>query len=220
MYKKTIFTALMALALPFFAIAQEAPTPTIAIAVDKMNVIYAGLDNPLTIAINGHPFEDLDISSDKLNLVALDKFGRFNARINGAALGEAYINIHSKKTGKQLGSFRFRLKRIPDPVAQIGGKTGGVFSSGGMQAQQGIIAMIEGFDISAQCQITSFTCYYSPVRAQVETYQQSGGRFTSLTLAAIKKAKPGDMYQFVDIKAFCPGDPIARSINSIAIQIK
>jgi hypothetical protein len=35
-----------------------------------------------------------------------------------------------------------------------------------------------------------------------------------------KMAKPGDSYQFLEVKARCPGDGAARSVGSLSFVIK
>lgn len=201
--------------------AQKPSDFNIAIAANRMNVLFAGVDNPLTIAVNSHPFSDLEISSDPaISLTRMNERGDYMAHVLDVSSGSAKIRARSKKTGALIAEYSFRLKRIPDPVAKIQNRTGGSFSSGEMQAQMGIIAVLEGFDMEARCEITSFTCYYTPVRGQVEEHKQMGGRFAGDVLAAVKRARVGDQYQFVDIKARCPGDRAGRSINSIAIVIK
>ncbi len=246
MYKKTIFTALMALALPFFAAAQEPVQHTIAIAVDKMNVIYAGLDNPLTIAINGHSFEDLEISSDRLNLIPINNQGHFNAQVivkepekvdtqewknakTGKPIGADYpkkdstlITIRSKQTGKILGKQVFYIEPKPRPIAKIAGAESGmlrVVGTGTMKAQRNIAASVGLFGFERKCEVVSFVLYYTPKRGQQIEHKQEGGLFTNETLALIQNAKAGDEYKFVAIKALCAGDKTPQVANNITFKV-
>jgi gliding motility-associated protein GldM len=199
----------------FFEVGQ----PSVNVSADKMNVFYIGVDNPISVAAAGVSSNDIGVSASGggINLSSTGK-SSFNVKV--ASQGEAVIKVTDKKSGKQLGEFKFRVKKIPDPVAQIGGKTGGSFGSGQMSAQLGVMAVLENFDFEAKCDIQSYTLYYTKKRQDPQALNGSGARFDAQVAAAVRAAGIGDSYNFVDIKARCPGDATGRTINTIGITIK
>ncbi len=196
----------------------EVGQPSVSVAADKMNVFYIGVDNPITVAAAGVSSNDVGVSINGASSTLSGSKSNYVVKVGAA--GEAVIKITDKKAGKTLGEFKFRAKKIPDPVAKIGGKTGGAFGTGAMGAQQGIIPELENFDFAAKCDIQSYTLYYTKRRQDPAQIEGKGGRFEGQALAAVKAAGVGDTYQFVDIKARCPGDVAGRTINSISIVIK
>lgn len=199
----------------FFEVGQ----PSVNVSADKMNVFYIGVDNPISIAAAGVSSNDIGVSASGSG-IALSSTGKSSYNVKVATPGESFIKISDKKNGKQLGEFKFRVKKIPDPVAKIGGKTGGTFGSGQMGAQLGIFPELENFDFEAKCDIQSYTLYYTKRRQDPQALNGTGNRFDGQVAAAVKAAGVGDTYNFVDIKARCPGDAIGRTINTIGISIK
>ena len=197
----------------------EVGQPSVNVSADKMNVFYIGVDNPISVAAAGVSSNDIAINATGGG-VTLNKQSNSKYIVKATAQGETKITVTDKKAGKQLGAFDFRVKKIPDPVAKIGNSTGGAMGSGVMSVQRGIIPVLENFDFDAKCEIQSYTLYYTKKRADTQMIQGQGGAFSGQVLAAVQAAGVGDSYNFVDIKARCPGDAVGRTINTIGITIK
>lgn len=117
-------------------------------------------------------------------------------------------------------SFKFRAKRIPTPIPQLSGKTGGAIPNGTFKAQQGIIPVLEGFDFDAKCAIGGFRLVRIAPRQDPEFATAQGGRFSGEVEKLILKAKPGDRFIFEEIKARCPGDQAGRELNEMSFKIQ
>lgn len=191
---------------------------TIAISVDKLNVFYAGVDNPITIGTN-IPRENIQLTALEGSGLIISKSSRNSYIVKASKSGSATINVTNTATGKTY-PFQFRVKRIPDPIVRLGKKTDGIMGAGEFKAQQGLVAWMDGFDFDARCDIQSFTMYHT-VRGQTPIEMtQSGGRFSGTVARAIQAAQPGDQYAFTNVKARCPGDKAGRRINGLSFQIK
>lgn len=83
-----------------------------------------------------------------------------------------------------------------------------------------LAAVLKDFDFGAKCSIQSFTLHYTPKRDDAIELKGEGAYFSSRIRGAVQAAKRGDQYTFTDVKARCPGDPAARSVNGLAFQIK
>ncbi len=197
--------------------------PISMVGAYKMNVVYVGVDNPLGIVVNAIPPEDLLVEAIGCGAtLKIDKTNRWNWHytLNVQEAGEVKIILKEKKSNSIINCVYFRSKRIPDPVVRLGRKTGGAIGTGEMRAQLGLIPELENFDFEARCAIQSFTLYYTARREEPVEIKATGGRFTGAVLEAIKKANIGDQYQFVDMRVSCPGDAVARALNSLAFTIK
>ncbi len=122
--------------------------------------------------------------------------------------------------GQNLGSFDFRVKRIPDPVAKVGGERGGSIASNSFKAQRGLYAELENFDFDAKCSIAGFELVYVPKRADAVPSVNRGGNYNGTSKTLVERAKPGDVYYYNNIKASCPGDDVTRNLGSMAFQIQ
>jgi len=190
-----------------------------AIACDKMNVFYIGVNNPISVGATGVEEDDIELTGTNVRIKRQGR-GRYNILVHKP--GRATLTLTNKTQGRSY-DFDYRIKRIPDPVVKLGGKEDGVMTAAEFQAQLGLIAQIDNFDFDAKCTVQSFKMYHvRPVRPNEDAreYINKGGRFEGDVLEAVKKAKAGDQYMFTKVKARCPGDLAGRRLNGLAFSIR
>lgn len=83
-----------------------------------------------------------------------------------------------------------------------------------------LAAVLKDFDFNAKCSVQSFTLHYIPKREDAIELKSQGSFFSSRVRGAVQAAKRGDQYAFTNVKARCPGDIAARSVNGLVFQIK
>lgn len=192
-----------------------------SIQLDKMNVLYIGVPNPITVSAAGYSIEDISLVIPDAEIKSTGK-GTYEVMVTKPGKVEASIVAKTPTGTKSVGGMEIRVKTIPDPIAKIAGKTGGVIPSSVFKAQSGIPAVLENFEFDARFVVTSFDFSYLPKRgeyqgplpvngayfkgnAQVNTYQQS-------------QASPGDKVFIDNIKARGP-DGRTRSLGSINLTL-
>src|SRR5690554_5656001 len=113
------------------------------IAADKMNVVYRGVDNPMTVSIPGIPDNNVNASAAGLSKVSGSKY----VMRPGAGRTVMISATGTLPDGKPVGSkSEFRIKDIPPPVGAIRGETGIVrMERGGLEIAS-ISAVLEDFD--------------------------------------------------------------------------
>jgi gliding motility-associated protein GldM len=187
----------------------------VAISLDKMNVFYIGVENPISVSAAGVATKDINVSASG---VSLSPNGSGKYIVKATTPGEASITVSG---GGASQKFTYRVKRIPDPVPTLGMKhRGGQMGNGEFKAQGGIIPKLENFDFEAKCDVVGFEFTYLAKRQDPITEQNSGARWSGAVGGMIQKAKPGDAYFFDAIKVRCPGDAAARNIGGLAFKIK
>jgi len=191
---------------------------SVAMELEDMNAVYIGVDNHLAISASG-------VSSNKVSCSAsgggmsLSPSGNFKYIVRATTpTNEASINVTAD--GKTYTK-KVKVKRIPDPIAKLGGKhRGGGLPSGEFKAQMGIAAVLENFDFDAKCEIQGFGMFRVPKRSDAQPASNQGSRFGGSAATLIGAAVPGDMYLFENIKAKCPGDAASRDIGSMNFTVK
>lgn len=196
--------------------------PSASVAADKMNVIYIGVPNPLTVSVPGVPDEKVKVISTGFTMTPDPKAGKghFIGEAKGQP-GEAKVTVTADFNGKpmQMGEFKFRLKRIPDPVAKIGSKKDGNITKSVLAAQPGIIPTMEGFDFDLYPKVLSFKMSrYGKGRDPIEKSAESGA-LTSDMKSIIDQTRSGDKVLFEYIKVSMP-DGTTRMINPIPLTIQ
>lgn len=106
-----------------------AAKPASVVSADKMNVLYIGVENPMSISVPGVADANVTatVSGGGASLVKDAKLGSSKYIAKATTQGEATIAITAKLDGKSvpMGQFKYGVKRVPDPVAMINGKKGG-----------------------------------------------------------------------------------------------
>jgi gliding motility-associated protein GldM len=193
--------------------------PSAAVSLDKMNVFYIGVDNPITVSASGVPSEGVSASMSGGSMSGTGK-GKYTVRVSTP--GKATISVSAKLSdGKvqNMGSFEYRVKRIPDPIAKVGGKPGGGIPSAVFRVQSGAQAVLENFDFDARFEVTSFKFGMQPKRAEYFEEMNNGAYFNDKVKAALGRSKPGDAVYLDDIKAKGP-DGTTRSLGSLVFKLQ
>lgn len=188
---------------------------SVAVSLDKMNVFYIGVDNPISVSAAGVSSNDVKVTASGVTVTSQGG-GKYIVRATTPS-NDAKLVVSG---GGASQTFTYRVKRIPDPVPMIGKKKGGQFGNGEFKAQGGIAAVLENFDFEAKCDMVGFEFTYFAKRQDPVSTTNSGARWSSQAQSMVDKAKPGDAYFFDDIKCKCPGDVAARNIGSIAVKIR
>jgi len=192
---------------------------SVAVALDKMNVFYIGVDNPISVSAAGVNSNEIRVTASGVNVKSAGA-GPGKYIVNATTPGEAKITVAG---GGVSQAFDFRVKRIPDPNPRLGGNPknkGGSMGNGEFRAQGGVSAILEGFDFDAKCDVVGFEMTYLAKRQDPITRQNSGAKWSGDVGDFIQKAKPGDAYFFDEVKCRCPGDVAARNIGGISYKIK
>ncbi|MEJ6980765.1 gliding motility protein GldM [Pedobacter sp. P351] len=188
--------------------------PSAVVSPTKMNVFYIGVPNPVSISAPGIPKESLRVSMSGGSISGSN--GTYVVKVSSA--GTAKVNVSAEIGGKTqtIGSQEFRVKRIPDPVPQFAGKSGGIMSSVAIKSQNTVFAKLIGFDFDATFRVTGFTLVIAKKGADAVVLKASGSSLTPAMQSAMKIVAPGTRVFFDEITASGP-DGSTRLIGSIGL---
>lgn len=192
--------------------------PSAVVSADAMNVLYVGVDNPLSISAPGIAMEDLKLSGAGVSIVSRGS-GKYIARVSNP--GNVSLNVSANINGKlqNMGSSTFRVKRIPKAIARVGGKTGGRISAVQLRGQSVVSASLDNFDFDAKFKVTRFNMYIAKPRVDpIGPYATSGNSFSSSMKSALSGLTSGSMVMIYDIVGIGP-DGIAQNLEPITFQV-
>jgi gliding motility-associated protein GldM len=192
-----------------------------SIQLDKMNVFYIGVKNPITVSAAGYSIEDISVGIPGATITPTGK-GKYDVEVTNPGEIEASINARTEAGIKSVGGMKVRVKTIPDPVAKIAGKTGGPLGSSVFKAQIGVVAALVNFEFDARFVVTSFEFSYLPKRGEYQgPYAVNGAVFAGNNVVKQYQenaAKPGDRVFIENIKARGP-DGRTRTLGSINLTL-
>src|SRR5690606_19336481 len=131
--------------------------------------------------------------------------GKWDVAVTNPGKITACINAKTAGGGKPVSSMETRVRTIPEPVAKIGGKTGGVLGAAIFRAQTGIPAVLENFDFDTRFTVTSFDVSWLPKRGEYQgPFSVQGAYFKGnpqVNQYQTTLAKPGDKVFIENIRA-------------------
>ncbi len=179
------------------------PKPNSAtISADKMNVVYRGVDNPMTISFAG-------VSDNKV-------FATANGLRKGSGVGKYMMNATTIKgrevtisvsgtlpDGQKVSDkATFRIKDIPKPTGTIRGEDGAVKMQRNSLGISTIGAKLDDFDFDLPLTVSGFK-FKVPGQP---TMTVGGSKLNARAKSALRKAKRGETVQIFDIQAKIRGN--------------
>lgn len=192
------------------------PKPNSAtISADKMNVVYRGVANPMTISFAG--ISDNNVSASAPGLSKGSGVGKYV--MNPGSGREVTINVSGTLPdgSKVSDKATFRIKDIPKPTGTISGQDGVVKLPRNSVEIATIGAMLEDFDFELPIQVTSFKIKV-PGQPSVDV---NGTKLNSQAKNSLRKARRGDAVQIFDIKAQIRGNSSykLKGVSPVIVEI-
>ena len=205
---------------PFSATYMVA-APATAVEAEKMNVFYIGVENPIAVSAAGVSPTDLIVNAVGGGVVKTGGAGgKFVLKFSTP--GECSISVSAKtKDGNkpQGPPKKFRVKKIPDPVAKVGGKTGTVdMKKSELAAIGGVGAELAGFDFDAKFIVVSFELS-AVVKGALKSEVCPGNSLSAGARTILGTAGVGSKIFVENVKAKGP-DGTIRSIPGVTIKVK
>ena len=192
--------------------------PALTVSAEKMNVVYLGLDNPISVSVPGIPNERLTVSATNA-ILKNNGNGKFIVNVkNGPKVDVNVFATMENGEKRNMGVMTFRVKRVPKPVAKLGEIT----DEGKMTKPQfdnlvTLESYYENFDFGATCKVVSFDMSYF-IGDACDTKHMQGNSISKDLKDLYKKLKRNNRVYFENIKAVGP-DGIMVKLSPITIKV-
>ncbi|GAA3780946.1 gliding motility protein GldM [Corallibacter vietnamensis] len=192
------------------------PKPNSAtISADKMNVVYRGVSNPMTISFAG--VSDNNVSASAPGLSKGSGTGKYIMKPGTGR--EVVINVSGTLPDGTKVSDRatFRIKDIPKPTGTISRQSGIVKLPRNSVEIATVGALLEDFDFELPIQVTQFK-FKVPGQPTVTV---NGTKLNSQAKNALRKARRGDQVAIFDIKAQIRGNSSykLKGVSAVIVEI-
>ena len=192
------------------------PKPNAAtISADKMNVVYRGVKNPMTISFAGVSDNKVVAGGQGLSRVGGSKYIMDATSIKGR---EVTINVTGTLPDGQKVSDNamFRIKDLPKPTGTVRGEDGALNMQRNSLEISTIGAKFDDFDFELPLRVTGFK-FKVPGQP---TIQVNGNKLDARAKQALKKAKRGSGVQIFDIEAKAQGvSVILKKVSPVFIEL-
>ena len=184
------------------------------IAADKMNVVYRGVANPMSISIPGIPNNKVSASAPGLSKREGSQY------IMNPGTGRS-VTITASGTlpdGQKVSSkSEFRIKDIPRPASTIRGESGSVKMPRNNLEISTIGAILEDFDFDLKLAVSGFS-FKVPGQPTVKV---NGNKLDARAKSALKRAKRGDAVQIFDVQAYITNNKSykLKKVSNVFIEL-
>ncbi|MCH7524171.1 MAG: gliding motility protein GldM, partial [Bacteroidetes bacterium] len=192
------------------------PKPNSAtISADKMNVVYRGVKNPMTISFAGISDNNVRASASGLTRIKGSKYIIDVTKVKGR---EVTINVTGILPGGERVSdgAKFRIKDLPRPTGTLRGESGLIKMQRKSLEISTIGAKFEDFDFELPLNVKGFK-FKVPGQPTINV---SGNKLNSRAKSALRKAKRGSAVQIFNIEAKAKGvSIILKKVSPVFIEL-
>ena len=189
--------------------------PAVSVSATKMNVVYAGIDNP--IAIGGGVGGEISATASGANLTRTGN-GTYNLRVVGNP-SEVTVNVSSQ--GSSLGSMKFRVKELPKPTAKIDNVVDGKVTKSALLAANCVRAEMKDFDFDGvHYDVVGYTVKYKTKAGTVKEEKVNGSKFSETLKSVFNSANTGDLFMFTAIRVRGNDNKEKVLDSQIGVEIK
>lgn len=196
--------------------------PTATVSPTMMNVLYAGIDNPLSISVPGVPTTSVTASMTGGTLI--HKGNSWIARPTAVG-SDATVNVFAEVDGRQqkVYSTTFRVRRLPDPTAfiAIGNerfKGGKPIGKNALVSANGLGAAIDDGILDINFRVLSFETVIFDSMGNAIPEVSDGANFSSRQRESLRRLQRGKRFFVSRIKAVGP-DGVERNLNPVEVIV-
>jgi len=193
------------------------PKPNSAtISADKMNVVYRGVKNPMTISFAG--VSDNNVSANAPGLSKGSGVSKYMMDVTTVKGREVTINVTGTLPDGQKVSdaAKFRIKDLPKPTGTVRGEDGALKMQRNSLEISTIGAKFDDFDFELPLNVTGFK-FKVPGQPTINV---SGRKLNDRAKAALRKAKRGSGVQIFDIQAKAGGvSVILKKVSPVFVEL-
>jgi GldM C-terminal domain len=181
------------------------------VALEKMNVLYMGVGNPVSVAVEGVEDNKLKVSIDNGSIVK-NAEGGYTVKTTRTGLAIVTVEWQGGKAER-----KFKVKPLPDPVAMVEN-----YGQGHLKADTDIsltlFVIFENFDFDCRASVAGFKLTRTSKNGESKQVNVQGA-FSQDCADLIKNKKIGDTFVYSDIRCLCPGDALPRLLSDTITRV-
>jgi gliding motility-associated protein GldM len=198
--------------------------PLAVISATKMNMVYIGLDNPISVSVPGYSANDISVTCTAGGKLVPDKQkGNFLLKVDGTnreVTLTASVKGHDGKV-KKMGDQKYRVRQVPKPTPMLGAiKESRDVSVAELKTASFVYANLENFAFEGMSYtVTKYTIVFQPKRGDAVVKYANGYNVSPDIKSLFNGAKSGDRIILGNISATGPAGGTMVP-TSLALTVK
>ncbi len=192
--------------------------PLAVISATKMNVVYIGLENPMSVSVPGFSANKVDVTCEGGKLTKQGNSGEYILTVDGSV---RTVKITAKVEGKMMGFKEYRVRQIPKPTPMLGPiEQSGSVSMGQLKSANFVLTALKDFAFEGvKFTPISWNLVYQPKNGQARVANGTGEQLSSEAKGYLMNARPGDRFILMNIKAKGPAGAVPIP-SSLALEVR
>lgn len=199
--------------------------PMAVISATELNVVYVGLDNPISVSVPGYAASEIKVTSSGGTLLEGSGKGNYLVKVDPSAAGRTITitasvrdeNGHLKQMGQQL----YRVRHVPKPLPSLGlVDASGSISAGQLAATQHVLTPLKDFIYqNIKYTPTEYTIVYLPKGGPGKAFRGRGTAITPEISRVFRAAKSGDRVILAEVRADGPSGNVPLP-SSLTLEVR
>lgn len=208
-----------------FATEWQSFQPAATISAEAMNVLYIGLENPISVSVPGFRADDIVVTAGAgCALSKVSGTGKYIARVQRVQGSKTTISATVKMpdgTSRKMGQMEYRIREVPNPEPLYGSLTSGAHGKAALMAQQTLNASLgAGFAFEGvKFVVTKYAALLVPKSGQARMVPVTGNSLQQVN-GLVSGARAGDKLIIAEVEARGPGGIMKKLTANLVIDIR
>lgn len=201
--------------------------PMATISATMMNVLYAGIDNPVAISVPGVPMSGVQASMTNGTLRRSgDSWVARPSKIGTDAVVSVTANVDGH--AQRVATMKFRVRKLPDPTPYIAVSDGSStlhykgtprrISRRQLLSADGLGAAADDEMLNVAYTVVGFSTVFFDSMGNAIPEKSDGSRFSARQKEQFRRLKPGKRFFITSVKAKGP-DGMVRDISPMEVAV-
>lgn len=198
--------------------------PMAVISATELNVVYVGLDNPISVSVPGYTSDDINLSTTGGTILPGATKGTYLVKVDQSTGSDITITASVRdKQGrlKEMGKQKYRVRMVPKPLPSLGNiEASGSVSKAQLVTTQYVMTPLKDFIYqSVRYTTADYTIIYLPKGSAGTAYRGTGGAITPEIKNVFKNAKSGDRIILAQVRADGPSGRVTLP-SSLTLEVR
>lgn len=207
-----------------FSFEFQVAKPNATVSATKMNVIFKNLANPISISVPGVPHEKIKPVCTNGKMIQMGEewvIEPDQLDYNGE---KTKVIVYAELDGEKriMAEQSYRVMKVPDPVAKVGGISSGDISRDHLRLQRMVSATLEDFYFDMKFNVTSFEMSVPGQGGMTTTLGSNSYNFTDEQKRLLNSLNTGDKVWIENIKAKIKdnAEDAERTLSPIILTVR
>lgn len=198
--------------------------PMAVISATELNVVYIGLDNPISVSVPGYAASAIRLSTTGGTILPGPTNGTYLVKVDQSTGRDITISASVREENgrmREMGKQKYRVRSVPKPLPSLGIiDASGSVSAAQLSTTQYVTTPLRDFIYQGvQYTTAEYTIIYLPRNREPKVFKGYGPALTAEVKSAFRAAKTGDRVILAQVRADGPAGRVTLP-SSLTLEVR